>query len=319
MIARAVARSLLVLTLLLPAAAAGAAPERAVLYALLDGPHRSETLIIARTGSNPAKLQPRLQRAVDYIVRHLEGTRIRRGLALVTTSNAELLRMLRQGRVDIIPDTLFTALLFRELGGAEILLREWRDGVPNYSTMFITREDSNIHDLDDLRGRRIVFEDETSTSAFRLPLAVLKRHGLRSERLDGLDDTPTGDRVGYLFAGREEEAIRWVAEGLVDAGAISNLDWVDLETTPPELRSRVRLLTMTEPVVRSVLSLRGDLEPLLREEIRRVFLSMHETEDGRVVLRRDLRASRYDAFVGAAQQELERSIELLLPVLDETE
>lgn len=318
MIARAVARSLLVLTLLLPAAPAGAAPEHAVLYALLDGPLRSETLVIARTGRNPAKLQPRLQQVVDYVVQKLEGTRIRHGVAIVTKSNAELLRMLRQERVDIIPDTLFTALLFRELGGAEILLREWRDGVPNYSTVFITREDSDIHDLDDLRGRRIVFEDETSTSAFRLPLALLKKRGLATERLDGLDDIPTDGRVGYLFAGREDEAVKWVAEGLVDAGAISNLDWLDLDTTPAELRDKVRIIGMSDPVVRSVLSLRGNLDPRLREEIRRVFLSMHQTEDGRDVLRHALRASRYDEFVGAAQQELQHSIELLLPILDET-
>jgi len=318
MIARAFARTLLALLALF----AGSAPVRAepepVPAYRLDGPLRQETLVIARTGGNPAKLQPRLQRVVDFLVDHLEGTRIRRGVALVTENNAQLLRLLRQGRVDIIPDTLYTALLFREVGGAEIFLREWRDGVPTYSGMFITRAGSDIRHLEDLRGKRVAFEDEGSTTGFRLPLVILKDHGLVTEQLERPDDMSAPSKVGYLFAGREKNIVRWVATGKVDAGAISNLDWVDPGVTPPDLRTELRVFHMTEPLVRSVITLRGDLDPRLRSEIKRVLLSMHESEEGREILDDCLNVTRYDEFVGDALQQLERSIELLEPALDQT-
>lgn len=316
--ARAVAQSLLFLCLLLLATPARSGTEHAAAYPGLDGPLRSETLVIARTGKNPAKLQPRLQRVIDYVVRRLEGTAIRRGVAVVTADNAELLRLLRQGRVDMIPDTLFTALLFHELGGAEVFLREWRGSVPTYSTMFVVRADSEIRRLQDLRGRRIAFEDEGSTSAFRLPLAILERHGLVAEELDSWNDLPAAGKVGYVFTNGEKRISEWVVAGVVDAGAISNLDWVDPEVTPPLVRAKLRFIMMSEPVVRSVLTLRAGIDPMLRSKIKRILLTMHENDEGRQILSQSLDVGRYDEFVGEARQQLEHSIELLLPALDET-
>ncbi len=120
---------------------------------------RQSTLVIGRVSNNPKKHFKRLKPMVDYVVSHLKDLGITRGSVLMAKNNRQLIQYLKEGKLDWVTETVFSALIFSEETGAEIIARRWRKGVPEYFSVFFTRKDSGIASLGDLKGKTIVFED----------------------------------------------------------------------------------------------------------------------------------------------------------------
>ena len=144
--------------------------------------------------------------------------------------------LLRDGEVDVAFDTVFPALSYSSGADAKLLLREWRDGAPNYRSILFKRKDTPIHDLADLVGRTLAFERPGSTTAYFVPKAELMAAGLQLRELKAPKQPPPPGSVGYVFAGSENNLVVWVHRGLVEAGAFSDIDWEQSEDMPPELK-----------------------------------------------------------------------------------
>ncbi|HET6516132.1 MAG TPA: phosphate/phosphite/phosphonate ABC transporter substrate-binding protein [Thermodesulfovibrionales bacterium] len=93
--------------------------------------------------------------------------------------------------------------------GVKVLVKGLRDGKPYHHSAIITRADSGIRSVGDLRGRSFGFGDARSASGHIAPRLMLKEAGI------GLDDLRH-----YHFFGYHDEVARAVLRGDVDAGAV---------------------------------------------------------------------------------------------------
>ena len=261
-----------------------------------------ETFVLGRVTADARKSYKRLRAMADYLGRRLEDLGIRHTKIRLARSNGEMVEFLRRGEVDCFSESPLSALYLAENGGAEILLREWKKGAPSYHTVFIARKGGGIDSLSDLRGKRIVFEDPGSTSAYLVPFSILRGLGFTMVEMASVRDPLPAGKGGYVF-GREELNIPlWVQRGLADAGAFSNQDW--RERTPAALRKDLKIIHRTEPILRSVISVRRGLRPEIKRRVKQVLLGMHETPEGRRVLRKYYRVRKYDEFEGEAAAQL---------------
>lgn len=264
-----------------------------------------QRLVLGRISGEPRKHVRRLQAMADYLSFHLAGNGIAGVDVLVVESPERMRRLLEAGSVDLFSETAFAALDFMQNDVATPLLREWKRGVAEYHTVIIARKDGGLRELSDLNGHNFAFEDPDSTSGYMIPRVALEAAGLRLQELADPRSASPDDAVGYSFAGGEINVVAWVNRGLADAGAISNLDWSDPDSAPAALRNDLIVIHQTEPVVRSLIMARKSLDGDLTARIAAILESMHETSEGRAVLKKYFKVARYDRLEGDALRGLE--------------
>jgi phosphonate transport system substrate-binding protein len=264
-----------------------------------------QRLVLGRISGEPHKHLDRLQTMADYLAVQLADFGITGVDVLIAESPGRMRSLLQEGKVDLFSETAFVALDFMNNGAAKPLLREWKKGVAEYHSVIIVRKDSGLKTLSDLVGRKFAFEDPGSTSGYLIPRVALEDAGLRlSELPDPRNPVPDG-ALGYSFALGEINVVAWVNRGLADAGAISNLDWMDPDTAPAGLKNELRVIHETESVIRSLILARQSLDDRLCEQITEILESMHESPEGRAVLSEYFNVARYDRIEGDAMRGLE--------------
>lgn len=117
---------------------------------------------------------------------------------------------LGSGQVDFGFIPPFGYVLANSESNAQVILTALRsDGSPYYRSQFLVGKDSGIHNLEDLRGKKIAFVDPASTSGYLFPGAHLMRLGI---------DIDTD--IEAIFAGNHDGALQALLRGEVDAAAV---------------------------------------------------------------------------------------------------
>ena len=267
---------------------------------------RNQTLVIGKVSKDPKKHYQVMKPIADYAAQRMSGLGIRQAKVVFTKDNAMMVSYLRQGKIDWITETPFSAVTFVQKAKAEIILRRWKKGVADYHTVFFARKDSSIHQLQDLRGKTIAFEDPGSTSAFLLPAATMIENGLELILLATPRERPPADMVGYIFANNEVNAPTWVYRHLVDAGAFSNLDWDDNDRMIPPLKGEMKIFYRTDPIDRSLELVRRDLRPEIKDRLKDILLKAHTDPDASKAMKAYKKTTRFDEFDETMSGRLER-------------
>jgi len=141
------------------------------------------------------------------------------------SSYTALVDALVAGHIDIAWNTPLAYLQAREKLGGQCLVLGMRDSDVNFTTVFITRADSSIHSLNDLKGKRFALASRDSSHAAILPVHFLREGGLDPEKdLKILRfDTDIGKHGDTGTS--EQDVVRAVSEGSADAGAIGKATW----------------------------------------------------------------------------------------------
>ncbi len=265
-----------------------------------EGEAVGETIVLGRVSNNPRKHYAALDALGRYIAR--QSDIFGRHETLLARDNEELIAFMRAGRIDLVSETPFSALLYEQMAGASILLRQWKDGCSTYRTHFFTRKDADIQELGDLAGRLIAFEDPGSTSGYFVPKATIAAHGMP---LESANHAVQDDSVRYLFAESEVNAVAWVARGKADAGVVSDINWNDDSRAPPGLKKELRLFHTTPEIVRSVMVAGPRLSETERQDVTAILLAMHESEEGRAVLGEFYETGKFDRLIGDAKAGLD--------------
>jgi phosphonate transport system substrate-binding protein len=283
------------------------------LWLALAAPVRADdgVLVLGRISDDPKAHYEQLKPLLDYVVPRMADVGIREGRVLMARDAQQMQSYMRRGRVDWVTETAGTAMVLADRGGAQPLLMTERDGVAGYRTLYFVRADSPVREIDDLRGRSIAFQNRFSTSSYYVPAIELLDRGLRLEVLLSPMDRPAPDSVGYVFGRSELNVSAWVHKGLVDAGAMSNLDWINPQRVPPSYRRDFRIVRETPEFPRALEMVRGDLEPRVRERLREVLLGAADDPDAREALLRFFKTTRFvpiDAQTARALDGLRRGV-----------
>ncbi len=265
---------------------------------------RHEVLVLGRVSAGPKRHYKAFDSLGKYLVKRLSDYGIKRHSVLLPHDNEEMIMYLREGKIDLLSETPFSALLYEESADAQILLRQWKGGVPSYRTLFVARKDSPLNNLSDLGGGIIAFEDPGSTSAYFVPMLTLKKEGMNVIPQEGSNRNTDEHTVRYIFARSEENILYSVIRGTTDAGVISNLDWNNTKQAPAGLKRDLKIFYETPDILRSLLLAQSDLPSNLKIAIIDVLTKMHEDKKGQKILNKYFKVSRFDQLNGKAADEL---------------
>ncbi|TWT18718.1 phosphate/phosphite/phosphonate ABC transporter substrate-binding protein [Luteimonas marina] len=262
-------------------------------------------LVLGRISDDPKAHYEQLKPLLDYVVPRMADVGIREGRVLMARDVQQMQSYMRRGRVDWVTETAGTAMMLADRVGAQPLLMTERDGVDRYRTLYFVRNDSPVHSLADMRGRSIAFQNRYSTSAYYVPATELLEKGLRLEVMLSPMDRPGPDSVGYVFGRSELNVSSWVHKGLVDAGAMSNLDWINPQRVPPSYRGDLRIVRETPDYPRALEMVRGSLDERVRERLREVLLGAADDPDAREALLRFFKTTRFVPIDGQTTHALD--------------
>jgi phosphonate transport system substrate-binding protein len=145
-----------------------------------------------------------------------------------------------------------------------------------FKSVFITRPDTGITKLSDLKGKTFAFGSVSSTSGHLMP-----RYFLLQNKID-----PDRDFAQKpAFSGAHDATALWVEGGRVDAGALNFLTWDKLVQEKKVDTNKVKVFWTTPPYVDYVWTARGELDQGLRERIASAFLKLkYENPEHRKLL-----------------------------------
>lgn len=231
-------------------------------------------LKFGRVSVNPRKDYPKYKTLGDFLVKRLKDAGVSDWEVVFATTQEQMSDYLREGKVDIVPAAVYTGMMLKEQAGAELLLKEWRNGMKSYQTFFVTSKASDINDLSDLLGKTIAFETRHSTPSYFVPRIVLESQGLPLMDTNDGGATPDQTQIGYLFAKKEINIVQSISSGRVHAGAISSRDWNNPKRVPEGMKKELRVFHRTEPFPRAVWAVRSGLPESLKLSIQDVLLAI---------------------------------------------
>ena len=283
--------------------AGNSGPKQPVRFAAANS--RSDPITLGIASINTQKKIAEYQDFVNYLTRKLTSRNNRRGTLHVVPTPFELAQLLIDHKIDFFMDSPYPTHRVNAHAGSRLLARRWKNGVSEYRSVIITRRDSGLARLEDLRGTIIAFEDRDSTSGYFLPRTLLARKGLDLRQLSSFNETAAPKEIGYLFAGSSEiTVIEWVLGKNVAAGAVSDND---LERLDSKKRAELMVLTASDPLPRYLVSVRKELAPRFGNQLRSVLLAMHLDPEGKNILRKMENTTKFDALP-LAHEDLQRRL-----------
>lgn len=251
---------------------------------------------LLRVGFVPAEdaqqVMQNAQPIVDILQKQL-GMEIQPFVAGDYTGVVEALRV---NKLDIAFLTPASYVLAKNEANVKVILKSERKGIPSYYAAIITRADSGIKTLDDLRGKTFAFGDALSTTGNIFPRKMFKERGI----------DPTRDFKQIMYSGGHDATVLAVLNGKVDAGATyanspdsQDSAWSRYLKNPGDVK-KIRAIAFSEPIPADNLVINGNLDERIAKKVEESFLALSRDPKGKQMMR-DL--YQIDGFVPATDRD----------------
>lgn len=157
--------------------------------------------------------------------------------------------------------------LVAQYGKKPLLARQEIDDQPLLKGEIIVRQDSPLHTLAELKGKRFAFADANSTMGSVLPQKMLAQAGI-----------PLTGLAGYKFIEGHENVAMAVLGGDYDAGAVKE------ETFQKYAPKGLRALAHLPEVYDHVFVTSARLPAVLVESLRSLLLKLNDSPEGRAIM-----------------------------------
>lgn len=132
-----------------------------------------------------------------------------------------------------------------------------KEGDPGYHSIIFTRPDSNIDDIEDLKGRCFAFGSKMSTQGHLIPRKMLEDEGITLENLGR-----------YIYTGSHMNAAKSVLNGECDAGGIQ-----DILANRLALEGRIKIIKISEPYPSSLIAYNSNLDAGTVESVKSALIA----------------------------------------------
>ena len=251
---------------------------------------------VLRVGFSPAEDAQQVIRNAQPLVELLQKKLGMEVQPFVATDYTGVVEALRVGKLDIAFLTPASYVLAKNEANVRVALKSERKGSPFYYAAIITRTDSGINSLEDLRGKVFAFGDPVSTSANVFPRKLFHDNGI----------DPVRDFKNILYAGGHDAIVLAVLNRKVDAGATyanstdgGDTAWARYLKNPEDVK-KIRAIAYSEPIPADNLVFSANLEERLGKRIEETFIELSRDPEGKKMLR-DL--YQIDGFVPATDKD----------------
>ena len=155
-----------------------------------------------------------------------------------------------------------------QYGNKPILARLEVNGLPYFKGNIITRKDSEIQTLNDLKGKRIAFGDRNSTMSYIVPHYMLHQAGVFTDQ-----------STKHQFLNSHSNVALAVLSGDFDAGAVKPAVTKKFEA------QGLRILSITPEISEHLFVTRANLPAQKIEQLRNTMLNMNKSTEGLNALR----------------------------------
>jgi phosphonate transport system substrate-binding protein len=219
----------------------------------------SELRVSAIPDENPTELVRIYQPFADYLTKEL-GIPVK---YVNVVDYAATVEGLAAKKLDMVWYGGFTFTQARKRTGNAIPVVSREEDL-QFHSKFITRPDTGIKTLADLKGKTFSFGSVSSTSGHLMPRYFLLKNGINPER----------DFAKFSFSGAHDATALWVESGKVDAGALNEAIWDKLLQRKKIGPDKVKVFWTTPPYIDYVWAVRGDLDRALVDRIASALLKL---------------------------------------------
>ena len=267
-----------------------------IILCLLGCGDSSKSAKVLRVGFVPAEdaqqVMQNAQPIVDILQKQL-GMEIQPFVAADYTGVVEALRV---NKLDVAFLTPASYVLAKNEANVKVVLKSERKGIASYYAAIITRADSGIQRLEDLRGKTFAFGDALSTTGNIFPRKMFKERGI----------DPVRDFKQILYSGGHDATVLAVLNGKVDAGATyanspdgDDTAWMRYLKNPEDV-DKIRAIAFSEPIPADNLVINGNLDEAIAKKVEEIFLQLSGDPKGKQMMR-DL--YQIDGFVPASDRD----------------
>jgi phosphonate transport system substrate-binding protein len=228
---------------------------------------------------SPTELQRKFKPLGDYLEQRL-GVKVE---FIPVTDYAATVEGLVGKKLDMVWYGGFTFVQARIRSNGQVIPLVQRAEDEKFRSVFITRTDSGINSLEDLKGKTLSFGSPSSTSGHLMP-----RSFLLQAKID-----PDKDLKQVAFSGAHDATIAAVSGGKVQAGALNISVWEKFVAEKRVDTSQVKVFYTTPPYYDYNWTVRADTDPALREKIVRAFTELNPSDPKQREILDLQRASRF--------------------------
>jgi len=166
----------------------------------------------------------------------------------------------------------FTFALAQSQLGVEAIARPVNlDGTSTYRGYIFVRKDSGIRTASAMKGKRFAFVEKATTAGYLFPLSYFRENGIADPR-------------SYLgesfFTGSHDAAVQAVLNKEADIGAAKNTIYDQMASENPRIEKELVILASSGVVPQNCLAVRKDLDPELKNALKRTLLDMDKDPVG---------------------------------------
>ncbi|WP_442956193.1 phosphate/phosphite/phosphonate ABC transporter substrate-binding protein [Paenibacillus sp. USHLN196] len=204
----------------------------------------------------------------------------------VSTDYNTIIEAMASNKVDVgfLPPTAY--VLAKEKGAAQVILQAQRFGVndetgapteelaDSYKSMFIVKKDSPIQSIEELKGKKVAYQNVTSSAGYVWPAGLLLDRGI-----DPLKDVSPVTLKGH------DQGVIAVLNGDVDAAAIFQDARNTVAKDYPTVFEDTRVLAFTEPIPNDTIAVRTDMNADWTAKIKQAFIDIGKDTEGHQIIK----------------------------------
>jgi len=242
-------------------------------------PKKDKIVIAVQPTATPETLSASVTELDAFLER-----RLGREVDLVFPTNfSGTIESLRFGHAHAAFLSAWPARLANKVAGADVALAEVREVVIGqekkeetfYFSYWVVKKDSTVTKLEDLRGKRVAFPSQLSTSGYVAPLARLVELGLVAKPAAGREADPKTFFGRVQFAGGYQQGWEALKAGQVDAAIIAG----DVsEALYREVLAGTKVVEQQGPIPSHAVAFAKQLDPETKQQLKDALLELGKAE-----------------------------------------
>ncbi len=142
-----------------------------------------------------------------------------------------------------------------------------------YRSLILVKKDSGIKKLEDLKGKKMGWQDVTSSAGYVFPAAAMIKAGMN----------PDTDVQGVTLKGHDQ-AVLALLNGQVDAVAVFQDARNTVKKDVPDVFDKTEILLATDKIPNDTVSVRNDMTQEWKDKIADAFIALGNDPEGQKVI-----------------------------------